>query len=110
MAITELLSVLTGLLQWNHFFKHKVVVIVTDDQNVLKWIRTKGARNLYAQSLLILITRLEIRGQYQVWAEDVRSEDNLQPNCLSRRLDREGNVDVVEEEARCLILQIRHGK
>ena len=97
MAITELLAVLSGLLEWEDYFVNKVVVMVmTDNQNILTWVRTKGARNLYAQSLLRLITRREVRGKDQVWAEDVRSEDNLLPDCLSRRLDRHGKLDTAE--------------
>ena len=96
MAITELLAVVSGLLQWENHFVNRLVVMVTDNQNVLTWVRTKGARNLFAQALLRLITRMEVRGKYQVWAEDVRSKDNLMPDCLSRRHNREGVEDAVE--------------
>lgn len=98
MAITELLSVVAALLQWGSKLQHSLVLIITDNQNVLRWIRKRGAKNLYAQALLRLITRLEIRGEYQVWTEDIRSKDNHVPDCLSRLRTRDGDIDVEESK------------
>jgi hypothetical protein len=48
MAITELLSVLLGLLQWGPTYRGALVVVVTDNHSVLSWIRNRCAKNVYA--------------------------------------------------------------
>lgn len=57
MAITELLSVLLGLLQWGPTYSGAlVVVVVTDNHSVLSWLRNRWcAKNVYAQALIRLI-------------------------------------------------------
>lgn len=64
MAITELLSVVAAMLQWGPTLRGVLVVLVTDNQNVLRWIRKRGARNLFGQALLRLITRLELTARW----------------------------------------------
>lgn len=68
-------------------------MVVTDNVNVLQWIRKRAARNLYAQALLRLITRLEIQHGFQVWTEDIRSGENNIPDCLSRLHTRSRSLD-----------------
>lgn len=98
MAITELLSVILGLLQWGHRYRGSLVILITDNHSVLSWLRNRCARNVYAQALLRLMIRMEIQGGYEVWSEDIRSEDNHLPDALSRLYDREGNLDPTEKE------------
>jgi len=93
MAITELLSVVLGLLQWDSTYRGALVIVVTDNHSVLSWLRNRAAKNVYAQALLRLIIRMEIRGGYELWSEDIRSEDNHLPDALSRWQDRSGNPD-----------------
>lgn len=96
MGVTELLAIVGSLLQWGSLLGEGVVVVVTDNQNVLRWVRSRGAKNLFAQALLRIITRLEILGGFQVWSEDIRSEENLLPDCLSRLFNSEGITDQQE--------------
>jgi hypothetical protein len=98
MAITELLAVIAAILFWQEELLGGLIVIVIDNSNALHWIRSRGAKNLYAQALLRLLARLEIRGQFTVWAEEVRSEENELPDAASRIRTREGRVDLVEED------------
>lgn len=98
MAVTELLSVILGLLQWGSLYQGALVIVVTDNHSVLSWLRNRCAKNVYAQALLRLIIRMEVRGQYEVWSEDIRSEDNHLPDALSRLLDRSGREDLVERK------------
>jgi hypothetical protein len=93
MAITELLAVITALLHWYDHIQGGLVVIVIDNSNALHWIRSRGAKNLYAQALLRIISRLEIRGQFVVWAEEVRSEENEIPDSISRLYTRDQELD-----------------
>ena len=97
MAITELLSVLLGLLQWGCTYSGALVIVVTDNHSVLSWLRNRCAKNVYAQALLRLIIRMEIQGSYEIWAEDIRSEDNHLPDALSRLYDRQGQLDPTEQ-------------
>ena len=96
MAITELLSVILGLLQWGQSVRGGLVIVVTDNHSVLSWVRSRCARNVYAQALLRLMIRLEIKEGFEVWSEDIRSEDNHLPDALSRLRDRQGNIDSAE--------------
>ena len=96
MAITELLSVLLGLLQWGYTYSGALVIVVTDNHSVLSWLRNRCAKNVYAQALLRLIIRMEIQGGYEIWTEDIRSEDNHLPDALSRLYDRQGQLDPTE--------------
>ena len=93
MAITELLAVITALLHWYDHIQGGLVVIVIDNSNALHWIRSRGAKNLYAQALLRIISRLEIRGQFVVWAEEVRSVENEIPDSISRLYTRDQELD-----------------
>ena len=97
MAVTELLSVILGLLQWGDTYRGALVIVVTDNHSVLSWLRNRCAKNVYAQALLRLIIRMEIKGRYEVWSEDIRSEDNHLPDALSRLQDRAGREDPVEK-------------
>lgn|GEM_PF-2798199 len=98
MAVTELLSVILGLLQWGDSYQSSLVIVVTDNHSVLSWLRSRCAKNVYAQALLRLMIRMEVRGRYEVWAEDIRSEDNHLPDALSRLQDRSGREDRVERQ------------
>ena len=93
MAITELLAVITALLHWYDHIQGGLVVIVIDNSNALHWIRSRAAKNLYAQALSRFISRLEIRGQFVVWAEEVRSEENEIPDSISRLYTRDHELD-----------------
>jgi hypothetical protein len=96
MAITELLSVVLGLLQWGDSYSGALVIVVTDNHSVLSWLRNRCAKNVYAQALVRLMIRLEIRMGFEIWAEDIRSEDNHLPDALSRMWDRKGTLDSAE--------------
>ena len=98
MAVTEMLSVLLGLLQWGDQYRGALVIVVTDNHSVLSWIRNRCARNVYAQALVRTMIRLEMLGGFEVWSEDVRSEDNHLPDALSRLKDRLGHDDSIEME------------
>ena len=103
MGITEFVGVITGLTQWAPRLKDSLVIVVTDSLNVFYWIRTRTARNKFAQSLLRLMVRLEILGSFVVWSERVSSEENDLPDCLSRLQDREG-AEIPAEHRRWLLL------
>lgn len=96
MGITELMAVLGSLLVWQEDFKNALVVVIIDNANALSWIRSRTAKNHYAQALLRILGRLEIRYRTTIWAEEIRSEENELPDCLSRLKDRFGNPQVNE--------------
>lgn len=96
MGITELLAVLGALLTWKEDLEHSLIVIIIDSSNALSWIRTRKAKNWYAQALLRILGRLEIRYKTTVWAEEIRSEENDLPDCLSRLRDRYGTLQTKE--------------
>ena len=50
MSITELLSVVLGLLQWDSTYRGALVIVVTDNHSVLSWLRYRAAKNVICPS------------------------------------------------------------
>ena len=98
IGVLELAAVVYGALKWGNEWRDCLVVAVTDSTNTVRWLRQGRARNGYAAYLLKVLSLLQLKHGFQVWAEWISSEENELPDCASRTWLESGELD--EKEAK----------
>ncbi len=98
IALCELLAIVLGTLRQKHEWRDKDVIYVSDNSNVVSWLRSRRTPHRWARYMLRMLTRIEINFEFSVVGVYIRTAHStfnddltrIDPSLLAERASEEG--------------------
>eukprot|EP00971_Amphidinium_carterae_P111725 2212849-Amphidinium_carterae.1 len=84
IAVAELMAVVSFAVSSSDHWRSKVVVAIVDNMNTKYWLQNRSAKNAQARQLLRVLSVMERRHKFSVYAVYVRTYHNFTPDLYSR--------------------------